>query len=64
MKRQILILLALTMITARSGVFNFNGHKETWYDLNMNKVVKNAQDAGIPCEYWVREELSHLKQGV
>lgn len=29
---------------------------ETWYDLDMSKVVSNAQAAGIPCEYSVRED--------
>lgn len=50
-------LLALTVLTAAKGVNNFMGHKETWYNLPMNRVVKRAQSMGkIPCGYWVRED--------
>ena len=30
--------------------------KETYYNLNMNGVVSNAQAQGIQGEYWVRED--------
>ena len=49
-------LLALTVLTAAKGVNNFMGHQEKYYNLPMQKVVKRAQDMGIPCEYWVRED--------
>jgi hypothetical protein len=49
------ILMAL-ILTAKLGTIQFEGHKETWYDLPMQKVVKSAQNIGIPCEYWVRED--------
>ena len=52
--KRIGILLAV-VLTARMGVIDFNGHKETWYDLPMQKVVTRAQNMGIPCEYWVDE---------
>ncbi len=51
----IIQLLAVTVLTARLGTVQFEGHKETWYDLNMDKVVQRAQNMGIPAEYWVRE---------
>ena len=49
-------LLAMTVLTAVKGVNNFCGHTEKYYNLSMRKVVKRAQDMGIPCEYWVRED--------
>lgn len=49
-------LLAMTVLTAVKGVNNFCGHTEKYYNLPMRKVVKRAQDMGIPCEYWVRED--------
>lgn len=44
------------ILTARLGTVQFEGHKETWYDLNMDKVVQRAQNMGIPAEYHVRED--------
>lgn len=54
----ILIMLTAMMLTARGGVFHNpeTGLTEKYYNLNMKKVVKRAQDAGIPCEYWVRSD--------
>ena len=43
-------------LTASGGV-NYHGEqKETYYNLNMEQVVTNAQEAGIQGEYWVRED--------
>ena len=50
------ILTAVAILTATTGVHNYNGHLEKYYDLPMQRVVKRAQDMGIPCEYWVRED--------
>lgn len=41
------------ILTAKLGTVQFEGHKETWYNLNMRKVVQRAKDMGIPAEYWV-----------
>lgn len=49
------ILLAV-ILTATLGRITYNSHTETWYDLPMDKCVKRAQDMGIPCEYWVRDD--------
>lgn len=49
------IILAV-ILTAVLGRIQFGAHTETWYDLDMSKVVANAQAAGIPCEYSVRED--------
>lgn len=49
------VILAV-ILTASLGRITFNGHTETWYDLDMSKVVANAQAAGIPCEYSVSED--------
>ncbi len=57
MKRTIRGMTLLTIIlTASLGRITFNGHTETWYDLPMDRVILNAQQAGIPCEYWIRED--------
>lgn len=56
MKKQLMILLAIAMITARGGVFNFNGHKETWYDRPMKRVCARALNNGIVGAYWERED--------
>jgi len=50
------ILTAVAILTATKGVNNYNGHLEKYYDLPMQRVVKRAQDMGIPCEYWIRED--------
>ena len=41
------------------GVSFFNGHRETWYNLNMEYVVEVAREriAGYAdAEYWIRED--------
>lgn len=43
-------------LTASSGVNYYGDQKETYYNLNMGRVVVNAQNAGIEGEYWVRED--------
>lgn len=50
-------LLALTVLTAAKGVNNFMGHKETWYNLDMKKVVERADKAfGMADLYKIRED--------
>lgn len=53
---KILSICLMAILTAKAGRITFNGQTETWYDLDMSKVVSNAQAAGIPCEYSVRED--------
>lgn len=53
--RYLTILLA-AVLTARAGTITFNGHKETWYNLPMNRCVTRAQKMGIPAEMWIRED--------
>lgn len=48
--------LLAVVLTAKLGTIQFNGHKETWYDLDMSRCVRKAQEMGIPCDYWVRED--------
>lgn len=43
-------------LTRQSGVNYYNGYRETYYNLNMNGVVSNAQNMGISGNYWVRED--------
>lgn len=49
-------LLTALILTAALGRITYGNHTESWYDLPMNRVVTNAQEAGIPCEYWVRDD--------
>ena len=48
--------LLYVVLTAVLGRVTFNGHTETWYDLPMENVIQRSQDAGIPCDYWVRDD--------
>ena len=49
------VILAV-ILTAALGRIQYGNHTETWYDLPMDKVVSNAQAAGIACKYTVRED--------
>lgn len=53
---RIIATMAAVVLTAKLGTVQFNGHKETWYNLKMDKVVSRAQNIGIPADYWVRED--------
>ena len=51
------ILYAAVLTASLGRIHNADTNMtETWYDLDMSKVVANAQAAGIPCEYSVRED--------
>lgn len=43
-------------LTKEGGVFTFEGHTETYYNLDMSVVVRVAQERGIPGEYHVRSD--------
>ena len=50
------ILLA-AVLTAKLGTINYNGHRETWYDLDMSKVIAKTDKAtGLNNLYNVRED--------
>ena len=53
--RTVTMVMAV-VLTARLGVVQFEGHRETWYDLNMSKVCQNATENGIEGDYWVTED--------
>ena len=46
---------AKTVLTKKGGVNYYDGHKETWYDLDMSRVVKKAKSKGVPGDYWENE---------
>lgn len=53
---KISILLA-AVLTARLGTINYNGHRETWYNLDMSNVVAKTDKAiGMTDLYNVRED--------
>lgn len=43
-------------LTASAGVNYYGEQKETYYNLNMSRVVSNAQGNGLEGEYWVRDD--------
>ena len=43
-------------LNKRDGVFYFNGQKETYYNLRMDKVLKKAEERLWVNAYWVRED--------
>ena len=49
-------LLAMTVLTAVKGTNDFLGHKETWYNLPMGRIVQQAQEQGYQAQYWERED--------
>lgn len=54
---QRLITLSAIILTAKLGRIEFNGHPETYYNLNMNRITARA-DAyyGLENVYAVRED--------
>lgn len=62
LKRHIatVLAIAITMLTPQAGVNWFNDgltiHKETYYNLNMDKVILTAKQKGIVANYWIRED--------
>lgn len=43
------------ILTPSAGRVWFNGHQETYYNLDMTGVVSNAHALGITGDYWVNE---------
>ena len=54
----LLIGMTALILTPKGGVFNNpeTGYTEKYYNLSMRRVVRRAQDMGIPAEYWVRDD--------
>lgn len=49
--------LLAVVLTAKLGTIQYGGHKETWYDLPMDRVVARTDAAiGMTDLYWVRED--------
>lgn len=57
MNKGVIIGVLSLVLTAKLGTINYHGHKETWYDLKMDKVVERA-DAhfGMTDVYDVRDD--------
>lgn len=52
-----IITLSIVVLSAKLGTVQFQGHKETWYDLPMDKVIERTDAAiGMTDLYWVRED--------
>lgn len=43
-------------LTKENGVYYYGSQKETYYNLDMTYVVKNAHNNGIDGEYHIRED--------
>ena len=54
--RRTLPLLTAVILTATLGRVQFNGHDETYYNLNMTKICEKAAANGIIGEYRETEE--------
>lgn len=50
-----IVTLTAVVLTARLGRVQFQGHDETYYNLSMKRIVQQAQNKGIPGEYWESE---------
>ena len=51
------ITLAAVILTAKLGTVQFEGHKETWYNLPMKRVIARSDSAtGLSDMYWIRED--------
>lgn len=51
------ILLTSIILTAALGRIQYGNHTETWYDLQMDKVIeKTESDLGVSGLYNVRED--------
>lgn len=54
--RGITSMLAL-VLTAKLGTIQYQGHKETWYDLNMSNVIaRTDRELGLSDYYNTRED--------
>ena len=53
----VLATLAAVILTAKLGTIQFEGHKETWYNLPMKRVIARSDSAtGLSDMYWIRED--------
>lgn len=54
---RVLSMMLSVILIAKLGTIQYEGHKETWYNLNMNKVIERADSAtGLDDMYWVRDD--------
>jgi hypothetical protein len=57
MNKQIMIAALAIMLTARLGTITYNNHRETWYDLPMQRIVERADSIyGLSDVYAVRSD--------
>lgn len=54
--RGIITSLAVIMLTAKLGRITYADHEETYYNLNMSRIVQRASENGIQGEYWERAD--------
>lgn len=51
------LILAIILTATLGRIHNANTNMtETWYDLNMSRVIENTRAAGISAEYWIRSD--------
>lgn len=49
--------MAAVILTAKLGRIQFNGHDETYYNLNMSNIVERADQVfNVSDMYWIRED--------
>ena len=55
--RKVIPFLLAAVLTASAGRIQFQGHSETYYNLNMRKVIQRTNEAfGLGDHYWIRED--------
>lgn len=53
----IILTLLTAVLTAEAGRVAYGDHVETWYNLNMSRVVARSDEAiGVTDQYWVRND--------
>lgn len=53
----IILTLLTVVLTAKAGRVAYGDHVETWYNLNMSRVISRSDEAiGVTDQYWVRED--------
>ena len=61
---RVVATLLSVVLTAKAGTISYNGHRETWYDLKMDRVIERANAYyGIDGAYQVREDGVKTYQG-
>ena len=52
------------VLTAKAGRIAYGDHIETWYNLDMSKVIERSDKMiGLSDLYWIRDDGVQIQQG-